>query len=132
MPDSPLRADPGCVYFIRAGQSKAVKIGWTADLRVRLSGLQTGNDKPLRVLLALRGDREVEAGIHHRFRRWRRSGEWFWLHEEIMQFVAEHIGACLWRHDPKRAKFMATPRSLPMPRNRSAVGVRPRQPSGVS
>jgi hypothetical protein len=115
---------PGLVYFIRAGQSKMVKIGWTADLRVRLSGLQSGNDRPLRVLLALPGDRSFEAELHSQFHRWRRIGEWFWLDASIMRFVADHLPTCAWRSDPTKARFMATPRSLPMPRNRRAVGVR--------
>jgi hypothetical protein len=119
--------DPGVVYFIRAGQSKMVKIGWTRDLRVRLSGLQSGNEKPLRVMLAIVGDRQLEADLHLRFRRWRRIGEWFWLDDTIMDFIARELPNCTWRHDPSRAKFMATPRSLPIPRNRRAAGVRTRE-----
>lgn len=36
-------ANPGFVYFIRAGRTNNVKIGWALDVDKRLAALQTGS-----------------------------------------------------------------------------------------
>lgn len=73
------RADQG-VYVI-ANQDGAVKIGIAADVRKRLSGLQTATPYPLKLRLFV-GDlqgraRQIEKECHRRLDQHRVSGEWF-------------------------------------------------------
>lgn len=85
----------GYVYFVRAGKTKFVKIGWTRDLRMRLSVLQTGNQAKLKVLRVLSGDRETEGSIQRWFASFRHRGEWFWLDESIAKFIADSEQDCV-------------------------------------
>ena len=96
MIQSATRSD-GLVYFVQAGKQKAIKIGWTQDLRVRFSVLQTGNIAPLRIRLALFGSEKLEKALHRRFVTDHRRGEWFWFGDEIKGFIASHKE----RHVPK-------------------------------
>ncbi len=89
------RTTPGYVYFIRAGKTQFVKIGWTSDLRMRLSVLQTGNQAKLKVLRVLPGSRNTEVSIQVLFGRWRRRGEWFWLDAEIAKFIDDSAKDCV-------------------------------------
>jgi hypothetical protein len=69
----------GLIYFIQAGRTGDIKIGWTkTDAGKRLKELQTGNSKRLRVLGFIpESDRDDEKALHKRFREFRQSGEWF-------------------------------------------------------
>lgn len=72
-------------YFVAT--HNRVKIGRSASPPKRIKSLQTAQPEPLRVLLVLEGDRERE--MHDRFSRHRRSGEWFNLDDEILDFIDE-------------------------------------------
>lgn len=73
------------IYFIYDDLSNAVKIGYTEDLEKRLSGLQTGNPRPLRVLMYIDGDLSREAEFHAEYADFRMEGEWFDASEQGMQ-----------------------------------------------
>jgi hypothetical protein len=84
---SPIRS---MVYFIEgAGR---VKIGWTSDLRGRLSALQSASPVPLRVLASLRASRHMELELHDRFAEFRLHGEWFELADPVRLYI-ESIGS---------------------------------------
>lgn len=84
MPQSP----KGCVYFVRAPRSKAIKIGFTlGDPFVRMAALQTGNPDPLELVAALPGSREDEGAFHARFKPQRLTGEWFTDDRELRAFI---------------------------------------------
>ena len=54
------------IYFLRAGDSDHVKIGWSKDadaLRRRIATLQTGQPLPLVVLRTLDADRWCEGWL---------------------------------------------------------------------
>ena len=70
------------VYFIRAGNSGAIKIGMAANIDRRMEVLQTGNAFKLHVIALIPCDcREqalhIEQMIHKFFAKQRIRGEWF-------------------------------------------------------
>ena len=69
------------VYFIQQGRG-SVKIGVSDDPEKRLRTMQTGNQKPLRLLGSVpfqsRSDAfEVEKYLHEKYSHYRSKGEWF-------------------------------------------------------
>lgn len=70
------------VYFVRAGNRGAIKIGVAKDIKKRVDELQVGNAFRLNVIASIPCDcREqafdLEKKIHRFFRRQRIRGEWF-------------------------------------------------------
>lgn len=72
-------ANPGFVYFIRAGRTNAVKIGWAVDPHKRLEALQTGSPHRLYLVAYTPGSHADEQDWHERYRAARIRGEWFTL-----------------------------------------------------
>lgn len=69
------------VYFLKSGDS--VKIGRTKNLERRVDALKTGAAFGLTLILATQGDNDLERGLHHRLREYRRNGEWFRLEGDL-------------------------------------------------
>lgn len=69
----------GWVYFIQEGKSGPIKVGYTKhfDIAKRLSVLQTGNPRKLRVAAVVRASRQTEQTLHNVFGIGRMCGEWF-------------------------------------------------------
>jgi hypothetical protein len=76
------RAD-GFVYFIQAGDDGPIKIGWALDPTARLKELQVGCPEPLRLLMTIADDGELESQLHRRFASLRLRGEWFRAEQEL-------------------------------------------------
>lgn len=76
------------VYFIRAGNDGAIKIGFTkGDVSNRLRSLQRDYPDRLTCIRQIPGLRLTEAWLHRRFRKNRIVGEWFTLDQEMMVIV---------------------------------------------
>jgi len=73
------------VYFISRKDSKEspVKIGVTADLGARLSGLQTSHHEELEIVAEVEGGPETEAYFHEILSAHRIRGEWFRRTHEV-------------------------------------------------
>ena len=84
----PIKPWPTCsgVYAV-LGAEHYVKIGKAANIRDRLSNLQTANPVPLELLAVLSNDPESEASFHARWIRWRRDGEWFELSTDMCEAI---------------------------------------------
>jgi hypothetical protein len=68
--------DAGWVYFAEA--DGATKIGFSKDNPDgRVSALQGGNPHPLKLIVAVPGDRRMEKHLHQMFYLYRLKGEWF-------------------------------------------------------
>lgn len=70
------------VYFVRAGNKGAIKIGVARDVKKRLATMQTGNPFELKViaLIPCSGVQQAfdtERRIHNLFKAKRIRGEWF-------------------------------------------------------
>ena len=80
------------VYFVQAGKSGPIKIGFATDLTKRIASLQTGCPDDLRLLAVVDGGREVERRMHNRVAGDRIRGEWFRPTAEVLALVAEVSG----------------------------------------
>lgn len=81
------------IYFIRAGDTKHVKVGSTTSARInkRLKNLQTSNHLQLTLEATAAGDHREETLLHHLLRERKRhvQGEWFDLSkEEVLSLAA--------------------------------------------
>jgi hypothetical protein len=77
------RQPEGHVYFIRAGRTNLVKIGWAKDVDKRHRELQTASPHPLHLIGYMPGSLFDEAAWHERFAHVRVRGEWFRLTTEL-------------------------------------------------
>lgn len=80
------------VYFMGAEGLQMVKIGCTQEGRLeqRIKSLQTGSPVKLFPILLIPGAGEdFEKSLHARFAKYRSHLEWFFLSEEIQNFIDE-------------------------------------------
>lgn len=76
------------VYFVLCSQVNAVKIGYTTNLKARLSALQTGNPQRLKVLGWMDGGKAQESAAHQAFSDYHTGlGEWFFFENELVDYV---------------------------------------------
>lgn len=71
----------GFVYFIR--RREFVKIGFSQNPRQRLRQLSIATADKLELACAVRGSIRQEKLLHHKLARWRHSGEWFNLTDDV-------------------------------------------------
>lgn len=75
------------VYFIQDAGGE-IKIGFSdRDPMVRLSAMQTGNPRELRLLASIPGTRGTEQELHARFDHVRIRGEWFRPDPFLLGFI---------------------------------------------
>jgi hypothetical protein len=81
----------GYVYVVQAEGDEPIKVGRAIDVHKRLSGLQTGNPRPLKLLYVFPDDGELEWQLHRRLKKARMLGEWFSGEavEEFLPFAEE-------------------------------------------
>lgn len=72
------------IYFIRAGASGPVKIGFARDPEWRLRSLQVSHYAELKLLRTLDGGSFAERSLHRHFGALRIRGEWFEFSEEML------------------------------------------------
>lgn len=76
------------IYFIKSARSKAIKIGTSIDVRLRVQSIQAGMPMQRLVLLAeIPGDERYEHVLHRHFAEYRIKGEWFRCEGRLAQFV---------------------------------------------
>jgi|GEM_PF-3303976 len=76
------------VYFVLCSQVNAIKIGYTTNLKARLSALQTGNPQRLKVLGWMDGGKAQESATHQAFSGYHTGiGEWFFFENELVDYV---------------------------------------------
>lgn len=73
----PLTAPDGFVYFIRAGRTFNMKIGWAKDPYARLDALQCGSPHKLHLVGYFPGSHQDEKALHYAWPAERVRGEWF-------------------------------------------------------
>lgn len=77
------------IYFIEAVGANAVKVGYAANVGVRIKYLQTGCPFELRILKIIEGSRQDEAALHRKWWQAHLRGEWFTLSKLRAEIVAE-------------------------------------------
>jgi hypothetical protein len=78
------------VYFIQEGNGGPIKIGWAARVDRRLSQLQPGNPRPLRIAGTMPGGVKEERELHRKFKDTRLYGEWFAPSAELLIYIQEN------------------------------------------
>lgn len=74
------------VYFCTDGLR--IKIGYTEqDVNKRIKDLQTACSAPISLLATIPGHRKTESALHKRFKPYRKNGEWFDPHTELVQYI---------------------------------------------
>ena len=80
------------IYFVLDDLSFAVKIGLThIEIGQRMSSLQVGNPRKLKLLGFMEGNRQTEESLHARLEPFRVNGEWFDLKSEDVQHVLLYL-----------------------------------------
>ena len=82
------------IYFIRAGESDMVKIGFTepwVGVDRRIASLQSGHYEALSVLRIFDGSRRTERWLHLHYADRRVRGEWFRFCEEMLTVIPGEI-----------------------------------------
>lgn len=75
-----------------------VKIGFTTDIRNRLSQLQVATPLRLKLVALFEGDMETEKQLHKQFEEHAVRGEWFNNVEELKKFAEEQPTDLLWKY----------------------------------
>lgn len=88
VPVLPRDLDGWCYLYVIAGDGVA-KIGRALNPYVRLSELQTGHDAKMTLLVAVPMHASLESAIHKRFSHLRKTGEWFYINDELAAFVED-------------------------------------------
>ena len=73
------------IYFIKLNDF--VKIGFSDDVSKRVAQLQTSSPYNLDVLCIIEGDYDKEKELHELFKQYSARGEWFYLSEEILEYI---------------------------------------------
>lgn len=81
------------VYFIQAKNNGLIKIGFTSNLKSRLSDLSSMSPVPLELLAFTDGDCNLERDLHSTFSHHRSHGEWFHPCDELIKFIKSIKGA---------------------------------------
>jgi DNA-binding XRE family transcriptional regulator len=77
------------IYLI-SHSNQYLKIGYTKDIRKRLSRLQVSNPIKLEVLHLTDGDMELEKKLHDMFSEYNaQSGEWFYYNDKIINYFQD-------------------------------------------
>ena len=76
------------VYFIEAKATGLIKIGFTSDVKSRLSSICAASGVAVTLLVTTPGQRDVESAYHERFSKSREHGEWFRATADILAEVA--------------------------------------------
>lgn len=75
------------LYFIQNTVTRAIKIGMSANVNLRLKELQAHTDCELHLLLVVAGRGDAELTLHRLFADSRISGEWFRPSEELTELI---------------------------------------------
>ena len=78
------------VYFVQQGLTGNIKIGYSENLKSRISNLQTSSPEKLRLLHAIPASgQQDETRFHEMFKHKRSHGEWFEYCSKIIAFIEE-------------------------------------------
>jgi DNA-binding XRE family transcriptional regulator len=84
------------LYFIQ--QDQFIKIGYTRDIKSRLSSLQVSSPIKLKVLALMDGTISDEEKMHKMFKHLSVNGEWFQYCDELIKFIETIDKDLLWFH----------------------------------
>jgi hypothetical protein len=118
--------DNGCVYFIRAGRTATVKIGYGKNPYQRLDEMQVGSPHILHLIGYFEGDRNDEFEWHKRFRHLHIRGEWFRLEQGLREAINDRMAA------PGACCYLRVAADWRAVRKRGAQFTKPKRPAFVT
>lgn len=65
-----------------------MKIGFTTNLKRRISSLRTGAAVPIEIIGTIKCSADRESLLHKKFGRYREHGEWFRLEGDLAKYVS--------------------------------------------
>jgi hypothetical protein len=71
-------------YFLRAGETDKIKIGWSEDPEARRTELQTAHWEALQFIRLIEGPQSVERWLHRQFAERRIHLEWFTFDDRML------------------------------------------------
>lgn len=81
------------IYFIQSADGTGpIKIGYSAQLKVRLEDIQRYSPVRLKVVSTIKGGLKKERMIHKYFDKVRLWGEWFEPTQELLDFIPNPFG----------------------------------------
>lgn len=75
------------VYFLRAGLTSRIKIGFSRDVDRRHRDIDRSASAEIRVVRVIEGSRDTERWLHERFAAQRIRGEWFSFCDEMLTIM---------------------------------------------
>jgi hypothetical protein len=75
------------IYFAQRSVDRAIKIGFTGQIKERLYGLKRQCGEPPQILGMMRGQRKEEFKLHRQFDHLALGGEWFKPGSDLLSFV---------------------------------------------
>lgn len=79
--------EPQFVYFIQAGLRGPIKIGWSSNVKQRMTSAQVDNHEELRLRVTAPGGPQIEARLHVVFNAAWIRGEWFHPVPELLELI---------------------------------------------
>jgi hypothetical protein len=80
----------GHVYFIQVISSGNVKIGYSKNIKSRLSTIQTSIPEKIKLLGFISGDKVKEKELHKKFNLYHIRGEWFRCSSTLIDYINTH------------------------------------------
>ena len=78
------------IYFVQCGKDGPIKIGYTQNLKQRMSAMQVYNPHRLKVVCVFQGGSFVESELHEIFKQYRIRGEWFEFSNGFRETALKH------------------------------------------
>lgn len=85
------REEKGQIYVIGNLNFGLIKIGFSKNPERRKKGIQTGCPFEVSVLVTFEGDKKTEKMLHHKYRKYNTSGEWFKYEGELKEHLSIHL-----------------------------------------
>ena len=109
------------VYFLRAGKTGPIKIGYTKGFAPALPQMQRGNHEPLVILSVIDGDMSKEKEFHRRFAAWRLRGEWFRAENPLIEMINSLPPYQHPNHSPEKQRAKLRCRAVAKPALEEAI-----------
>lgn len=81
----------GYVYVIGNLDKKICKIGFSEKPKERIKSIQTGCPHLLKIILLFEAEKYTETKLHHKYARYKLSGEWFLIDGTLKESIYKHI-----------------------------------------
>lgn len=81
----------GYVYVIGNLNAKICKIGFSTKPKERIKSIQTGCPHVLKIILLFEAEKYTETKLHHKYAKYKLSGEWFLIDGLLKESIYKHI-----------------------------------------